>query len=145
VVNPGALNAGLGLGDSTPSGKPSMRSSMVSSLPPVWIATKLYQVTLGKLVNGLWNLMLRDKTAGAKALFHVATAEALGEEDAGAGLYSDVAGAFTDCGKAPHECGRVPLQAQPEAVSNDTLISELWDVSERVLGLAEDIPEEDNE
>lgn len=145
VVNPGALNAGLGLGDSTPSGKPSMRSSMVSSLPPVWIATKLYQVTLGKLVNGLWNLMLRDKTAGAKALFHVATAEALGEEDAGAGLYSDVAGAFTDCGKAPHECGRVPLQAQPDAVNNDTLISELWDVSERVLGLAEDVPEEDIE
>merc|ERR1739848_965285 len=104
AVNPGAMDTAFGHSDSVPAAKASMRSSMMSYFPPVWIATKVYHYTLGKAFSGLTNFMLRQTTVGAKAIFHAATSSSLGEIESGGGLFSDTAGAFTDCGKAPEEC-----------------------------------------
>jgi len=133
VVNPGSMDSRFGRGESAPAGKPSMRSSMMSSLPPVWIANKVYQYTFGKMFANMGTQMLRKPLQGAKAIFHVATAEALGFDEHGGGLYSDTYGAFINCGKNPEECGRVPLNKQPSVTRDDELATELWSYTESVL------------
>merc|ERR1711879_1076955 len=108
AVNPGAMDSGFGRSDSKPT-KSSTRSSMMGSLPPVWIAQKIYKYTLGRAVSYLGTFMLRPVSEGTKAIFHVATSAALFDQETGGALFSDRAGAFTDCGKSPDKCGRVRI------------------------------------
>lgn len=133
VVNPGSMDSKFGRSDSVPAAKPSMQSSMMSRLPPVWIANMVYQHTFGKMFSGIGARMYRPTSQGAKAIFHVATSPALGYEEHGGGLFSDTYGAFSDCGKAPEDCGRVPLSRQPTATTDEELATELWTYTEQVL------------
>merc|ERR1712113_737732 len=97
VVNPGAMNSEFGRTNSMPEGKPSAKSSMMSYFPPIFIARKIYGVTIGPGLKSLSSFMLRSTSVGAKAVYHVITAEELGESEQGGGLFSDSAGRFTDC------------------------------------------------
>jgi NAD(P)-dependent dehydrogenase (short-subunit alcohol dehydrogenase family) len=135
VVNPGVMDTPFGHSESVPV-KKSARSSMMGFLPPVWIAQQVYSFTLGKVVSSWGNWMTRSAQTGAKALFHVATSSALGNEENGGGiggLYSDKYGAFTDCGKDPVECGLVPLEDQPAAARDEELAVELWEQTEGAI------------
>lgn len=134
VVNPGSMDSAFGRSVSVPSSRQSARSSMMGYFPPVWIAVKIYEHTIGKGFSGIGQSMARSVDTGAKAFFHVATAEALGEEENGGGLFADTAGAFTDCGRPPAECGRVPPHKQPTAAADEDLASEFWTRTEDVLG-----------
>mmetsp|Transcript_152088 Transcript_152088/g.276606 ORF Transcript_152088/g.276606 Transcript_152088/m.276606 type:complete len:557 (-) Transcript_152088:56-1726(-) len=133
AVNPGAMDSAFGRSDSVPT-KPSMRNSMMGSLPPVWIAQKIYQFTLGKALSSLGTFMLRPVDVGAKAIFHVATSPSLFDQESGGALFSDKAGAFTNCGKSPEECGRVQLHLLPAAVADLELAEELWSRTESAIG-----------
>merc|ERR1712166_32458 len=130
AVNPGAMNSEFGRTDSSPSAKASMRSSMMGYFPPVWLGRKLYSVTFGLLGDG----MLRSVEHGVKAVFHAATASALGSEENGGGLFSDEAGAFINCGGPAGQCGRVPDRKQPEAVTDKGKAQRLWTKTEEMLG-----------
>lgn len=134
VVNPGAMDSPFGRSASVPSGKQSARSSMLGYFPPVWIANKVYEHTIGKGFSGIGQSMSRTIDTGAKAIFHVSTTQSLGEEENGGGLFADTAGAFTACGKSPPECGRVPSHKQPSSAVDDDLASEFWTRTEDVLG-----------
>merc|ERR1712232_43768 len=114
--------------------KTSARSSMMGMLPPVWIAQKLYGYTIGKFVSGAGTFMLRPANVGAKAVFHVATSQALADGETGGGLFSDRAGAFTDCGKPPEDCGRVQVHEQPSAATDEDLADDLWTRTENAIG-----------
>lgn len=133
AINPGAIDSPFGRSDSTPAGKPSMRSSIMSKLPPVWIATKVYEHTIGKVFSGFGHRMSRSVETAAKGVFHIATAPALGEEETGGGLFSDKVGPFTDCGQEPEECGRVQYDKLPAALTDEELATQLWDRTEDIL------------
>lgn len=133
VVNPGALDSAFGHSDSVPT-RSSMRSSMMGSLPPVWIAQKFYKYTLGRAFSALSTFMLRPVEVGAKAIFHVATSPALFDQESGGALFSDKAGPFTNCGKSPEECGRVQLHEMPDVVADLELAEELWSHTESAIG-----------
>jgi len=129
VVNPGAMDTEFGRSESRPQGRSSMRMNMMQYFPPVWIAKKIYQSTFGQLATGT----LRSATFGAKAVFHVATAPALGSGDGG-GVFADTAGAFVDCGKTAALCGRVEVGTLPAAVTDQELAATLWRETEGALG-----------
>jgi len=134
VVNPGAMDSAFGRSASSATPKPSMRSSMMGYFPPAFIAQKLYSVTLGPMFAGMSTGTYRSTSVGAKALFHVATSAALGEEENGGGLFADTAGAFTECGKPAGECGRVPQHKQPAAAFDEELAAELWERTKNAIG-----------
>lgn len=138
AVNPGTMDSAFGSSASAPSAKPSMRSSMMSKLPPVWIANQVYSYTLGplfsKLSGFLWHYTLRKPQTGASAVFHVATAKALGHEESGGGLYADTAGAFVNCGKPAEECGRIKAHKQPAVARDDGKATVLWNAAEQAIG-----------
>jgi len=137
VVNPGTMDNPFGRSASVPEGKRSMRSSFLGNLPMVWIASGVYNIykyTLGSLFSSLSFQMYRSTKTGAKAVFHVATAEGLGNEEHGGGLFSDAAGAFLNCGRPAEQCGRLPASKQPAAASDEDLAAELWSRTEGALG-----------
>mmetsp|Transcript_61763 Transcript_61763/g.169730 ORF Transcript_61763/g.169730 Transcript_61763/m.169730 type:complete len:188 (+) Transcript_61763:521-1084(+) len=131
-VNPGVMLGDFHRSDPAPArtSSQSMRSMIMGYLPPVWIMRKLY----GLVFTNVANAMLRDSVTGAKAVFHVATAKALGFAKAGGGLFADTAGAFVNCGKAPDQCGRVKLYEQPAAAADQKLAKQLWTRTEKALG-----------
>eukprot|EP00931_Biecheleriopsis_adriatica_P098919 TRINITY_DN7310_c0_g3_i1.p1 TRINITY_DN7310_c0_g3~~TRINITY_DN7310_c0_g3_i1.p1 ORF type:complete len:577 (-),score=110.28 TRINITY_DN7310_c0_g3_i1:291-2021(-) len=137
VVNPGFMDSAFGR-DTRVTATKSARSSMMSSLPPVWIANKIYSATIGPVVSrsfaALGNFMLRPVKVGAMAVYHVATSPELGNEENGGGLFADAAGPFLDCGKAPSTCGRVPPHKQPAAAGNEELANDLWTRTETAIG-----------
>jgi len=139
VVNPGGIDSAFGHSDSVPVGKPSMQSSVMAHLPPVWIAKQIYGYTLGKAFSALGNLMLRSANVGAKAIFHVATSDVLGDEEHGGGLFADTVGPFTDCGKPPEECGRVQPHKQPPSAIDEELAGFLWASTEEAIGISSDL------
>jgi len=96
-------------------------------LPPVFIANKIFSFTVAPMVAKVSSHMLRSAEVGAKALFHVATAPELGQEENGGGLYADTAGAFINCGKPAEECGRVPTHKQPASALDAELAADLWE------------------
>lgn len=128
AVNPGSMNNPFGHSDSVPTGKASMRSTMMSYFPPVWIIKKIYGFTVGNILQA----MLRPTATGAEAVYHVTTSPALGKD--GGGLYWDKAGPFTYCGKPEAECGRIPLVDQPAAVVDDKLAGRLWTRTKSAIG-----------
>jgi len=138
AVNPGTMDSAFGSSASAPAGKPSMRSSMMSKLPPVWIANQVYSYTLGplfsKLSGSLFHYTLRKPHTGASAAFHVSTAQALGHEESGGGLYADTAGAFLNCGKPAEACGRVKAHKQPAVAGDEDKATELWNAAEQAIG-----------
>ena len=75
AVNPGSMNNPFGHSDSVPTGKASMRSTMMSYFPPVWIIKKIYGFTVGNILQA----MLRPTATGAEAVYHVTTSPALGK------------------------------------------------------------------
>lgn len=133
VIDPGAMDSAFGRNSSVPTAS-SRRSSIMGNLPPVWIAKKIYSVTLGPIISSLGNFMLRSSIVGAKAVFHVATSSALASEDEGGGLFSDRAGAFMECGKPPALCGRVESYKLPAVTMDEQLAEQLWDRTEIAIG-----------
>jgi len=134
AVNPGYMDSAFGRSESVPAGKASARSAMMGYLPPVWMANQIYSFTLGRAFSGLGSMMLRKTDVGAKAVFHVATLAALGDEQQGGGLFADTAGMFTECQKEPGECGRVPSHKQPASAMDEELAAELWASTETAIG-----------
>eukprot|EP00747_Dinoflagellata_sp_TGD_P034707 gnl/TRDRNA2_/TRDRNA2_137419_c0_seq1.p1 gnl/TRDRNA2_/TRDRNA2_137419_c0~~gnl/TRDRNA2_/TRDRNA2_137419_c0_seq1.p1 ORF type:complete len:350 (+),score=38.55 gnl/TRDRNA2_/TRDRNA2_137419_c0_seq1:1-1050(+) len=138
AINPGPMDSKFGHSASVPPGKPSTRGSMMSKLPPVWIANQIYAHTVGPTLSSFGNSVLRHTLrtshAGASAVFHVATSLDLGDEEHGGGLFSDTAGAFINCGKPPEECGRIQAHRQPAAAADEELAVQLWDATEGAIG-----------
>jgi hypothetical protein len=129
------MDNAFGHGDSSPKGKASIRSTMMSYFPPVFIMRKVY----GFIFGNLGTAMLRSTETGARAVFHVATSAALGKTDHGGGLYSDTAGAFTNCSatkKESYKCGRVKMERQPDAAADEDLAADLWDRTRSAIGIA---------
>jgi len=138
AVNPGAMDSNFGSGVASPTGRKSARGSMMSKLPPVWIANQIYSYTLGPIFSriggSIMRYTLRSPRQGAKAVFHVATFLDLGDEENGGGMFSDTAGAFVECGLEPGRCGRVRVQQQPMEANDEELGAELWERTEQAMG-----------
>lgn len=100
---------------------------VMSYFPPVWISRKLF----GFLHSRMSAAMLRSVDHGAKAVFHVATAEGLA--GAGGALFDDIESAFTNCGRPAHKCGRVPRSWQPPVANDQRAGEELWALSEDLV------------
>ncbi|CAK0854168.1 unnamed protein product [Prorocentrum cordatum] len=130
------MDNAFGRSASVPEARKS-RASFLGNLPMAWIASaayKVYKYTLGSVISSLSLQLHRSTKAGAKAVFHVATADGLGSEEHGGGLFSDSAGAFVDCGRPAEQCGRVPAAKQPAAASDEDLATDLWSRTESALG-----------
>mmetsp|Transcript_4409 Transcript_4409/g.13366 ORF Transcript_4409/g.13366 Transcript_4409/m.13366 type:complete len:511 (-) Transcript_4409:44-1576(-) len=100
---------------------------VMSYFPPVWISRKAFTWVHTHVCN--W--MLRSVEHGARAVVHVATAEALA--GAGGTLFDDLESAFVRCGRPAHKCGRVPRSWQPPVANDLQAGSKLWELSEELL------------
>mmetsp|Transcript_31140 Transcript_31140/g.56872 ORF Transcript_31140/g.56872 Transcript_31140/m.56872 type:complete len:496 (-) Transcript_31140:91-1578(-) len=128
VVNPNSVSSDF-FAKGTPPSPPqqSMYFSMMSYLPPIWVARKVFG-----FLHGLMSAaMTRSVEHGARAVFHVATSEALGAF--GGGLFDDTESAFVNCGRPAHACGRVPRYWQPPVAHDRRAAAELWELSEELI------------
>lgn len=128
AVNPNAVSSDF-LEKGTP---PSVQTQwsyykVLSYFPPVWIT----RVISGWLHSRMMSAMLRTVDHGAKAVYHVATSEALA--GAGGALFDDGESAFTDCGRPAHRCGRVPRSWQPPVALDKLAGAQLWEISEELV------------
>eukprot|EP00747_Dinoflagellata_sp_TGD_P166344 gnl/TRDRNA2_/TRDRNA2_189003_c0_seq1.p1 gnl/TRDRNA2_/TRDRNA2_189003_c0~~gnl/TRDRNA2_/TRDRNA2_189003_c0_seq1.p1 ORF type:complete len:534 (+),score=106.75 gnl/TRDRNA2_/TRDRNA2_189003_c0_seq1:68-1669(+) len=105
----------------------SMYATVLSYFPPMWIARKVFGYLHGKMTA----TFTRSVEHGGKAVFHVATSQAL--SGAGGGLFDDTESAFTGCSRPAHLCGRVRSSWQPVAALNRQAASQLWSVSEDLI------------
>jgi hypothetical protein len=131
TVNPGAMLGRFHANDAeAPGSVGSLKAKLMGYMPPVWIMKQVYRLVF----TNLGNAMLRDSTTGAKAVYHVASAAALGQRSAGGGVYSDQKGAFDHCDSVAERCGRMALHEQPAAAANKKLAEQLWARTEKALG-----------
>lgn len=128
AINPNAVHTEF-LDKGTPPSSTQQWSyyKVMSYFPPVWITRKIF----GVLHSRMSTAILRPVEHGAKAVFHVATAEALA--GAGGALFDDTESAFTGCGRPAHKCGRVPRSWQPPVVHDQQAGAQLWDLSEDLV------------
>jgi len=128
AVNPNSVASEFFDKGTPPSGAQQWSYHKVMSyFPPVWISRKLF----GFLHTRMSAAMLRTVDHGAKAVFHVATAEPLA--GAGGALFDDIESAFTKCGRPPHKCGRVPRSWQPPVAHDSRAGAHLWTLSEDLV------------
>lgn len=128
AVNPNAVGSDFFDKGAPPSATQQWTYYKVMSyFPPVWVSRKLF----GFLHTRMSTAMLRSVEHGAKAVFHVATAEVLA--GAGGTLFDDTESAFTSCGRPAHKCGRVPRSWQPPVVYDRQAGAQLWDLSEDLV------------
>jgi len=126
AINPNAITSEFFDKGPLPA-SPDRVSRLMSFLPPVWIAGKVF----GFLNRHMSKAMMRSVEHGSKGVFHVATSSDLAK--LGGGLFDDTESAFTDCGRPAHMCARVSRSWQPPVVYDRQAAAQLWELSEGLV------------